>query len=213
MFAGIVEGTGLVRGVRDTPGGQRLTVDAGPLADGVVVGASVAVDGVCLTVSGLDGPRLDFDVITETLDRSTLGSLGVNGRVNLERSLRVGERIDGHFVQGHVDGVAAVSRRQASTAELVLWFQPASQVMRYVVPKGSVAVGGVSLTVASVEAAEFSVACIPTTLARTTLGDLNVGDRVNIETDILVRTIVHALNGIGAAGGLTEAKLREHGFL
>ncbi len=213
MFAGIVEGTGLVRGVRETPGGRRLTVDAGPLADGVAVGASVAVDGVCLTVSDLDGPRLDFDVITETLDRSTLGSLGVNGRVNLERSLRVGERIDGHFVQGHVDGVAAVSRRQASAGEWVLWFRPASQVMRYIVPKGSVAVSGVSLTVASVEAAEFSVACIPTTLARTTLGDLNVGDRVNIETDILVRTIVHALNGIGAAGGLTEAKLREHGFL
>ena len=213
MFAGIVEGTGLVRGVRETPGGRRLTVDAGPLADGVAVGASVAVDGVCLTVSDLDGPRLDFDVITETLDRSTLGSLGVNGRVNLERSLRVGERIDGHFVQGHVDGVATVSRRQASAGELVLWFRPASQVMRYIVPKGSVAVSGVSLTVASVEAAEFSVACIPTTLARTTLGDLNVGDRVNIETDILVRTIVHALNGIGAAGGLTEAKLREHGFL
>ena len=213
MFAGIVEGTGLVRSVRETPGGQRLTVDAGPLADGVVVGASVAVDGVCLTVSGLDGPRLDFDVITESLDRSTLGSLGVNGRVNLERSLRVGERIDGHFVQGHVDGVASVSRRRASASEWVLWLRPASQVTRYIVPKGSVAVGGVSLTVASVEAAEFSVACIPTTLARTTLGDLNVGDRVNIETDILVRTIVHALNGIGAAGGLTEAKLREHGFL
>jgi len=201
-----------------------MTIDAGPLAEDASEGASVAVDGVCLTVCGIEGSCLDFDVITETLSRSTLGRRRVNDRVNLERSLRAGDRIDGHFVQGHVEGTAKVARRKVSDGQWVLWFQPAAEVIRYMIPKGSVAVSGVSLTIAAVQDSEFSVALIPTTLSRTTLIDLRVGDMVNVESDILARTIVHALEGIGQTAGLTltdvplvkgltEAKLREHGYL
>jgi len=194
-------------------GGRRLTIDAGPVADGAVEGASVAVDGVCLTVCALNGSRLDFDVITETLERSTLGRRRIGDRVNLERSLRVGDRLDGHFVQGHIDGTARVVRREVSQREWVLWFEASGDVRDYIIPKGSVAINGVSLTIASVAADEFSVAFIPTTLARTNIGELKIGDQVNIESDILVRTIIHALRGMTGGEGLTEAKLREHGFL
>ena len=199
--------------VRQVPGGQRMTIDAGPLAEDTGEGASVAVDGVCLTVCGIEGSCLDFDVITETLSRSTLGRRRANDRVNLERSLRAGDRIDGHFVQGHVEGTAKVTRREVSDREWVLWFQPTAELIRYLIPKGSVAVSGVSLTIAVVKDSEFSVALIPTTLSRTTLIDLRVGDMVNIESDILARTLVHALAGMGQTTGLTEAKLREHGYL
>ena len=213
MFAGIVECSGTVASVRANPGGCRLSVDAGEVAQDAVEGASIAVGGVCLTVTAIDRERLDFDVITETLDRSTLGQLKPGDRVNLERSLRTGDRIDGHFVQGHVDGVATLSRKQVSPSEWVLWFRALPEVMRYIIPKGSVAVSGVSLTVASVSGEDFSVALIPTTLDRTTLGALEEGQEVNIETDILVRTIVHTLHGIAEGGGVSAAKLKEHGFL
>jgi riboflavin synthase len=213
VFTGIVEYAGVVTATRDTPGGRRLTVDAGAVAEGLTLGASVALDGVCLTVSSIDGSLLTFDVITETLHRSTLGRLRVNDRVNLERSLRIGDRLDGHFVQGHIDGKATVSRRQVSPREWVLWFEPPADVLRYIVPKGSVAINGVSLTIAAIQRSEFSVALIPTTVERTTLEDLKVGDEVNVETDVLVRTVVHTLGELRGGGDLTEAKLREHGFL
>ncbi len=213
MFTGIVEHAGSITAVRETPGGRRLAVDAGPVARNAAEGASIAVDGVCLTICGIRGSQLEFDVIAETLARSTLGQRRVNDRVNLERALRVGDRLDGHFVQGHVDGKAVHTRRQVSEREWVLWFRPEADVVRYVIPKGSVAISGVSLTVAAVDAPEFSVALIPTTLDRTTLPDLAIGDETNLETDILARTVVHTLGGMSLPGELTEAKLREHGYL
>ncbi|MHC4236581.1 MAG: riboflavin synthase [Planctomycetota bacterium] len=213
MFTGIVECMGRVVSVGQVAGGRRLTIEAGPVADDTATGASIAVDGVCLTVCGMDGSCLDFDVITETLSRTTLGRRRVNERVNLERSLRAGDRIDGHFVQGHVDGTAQVTRRQVSEREWVLWFKPTAQLVRYMLPKGSVAINGISLTIAAVQSGEFSVALIPTTVSRTTMGDLKVGDVVNVESDILARTIVHALEGMAPGAGLTEAKLAEHGYL
>ena len=197
---------------REIPEGKRLSVDAGPAAQGAIQGSSLAVDGVCLTVCGIDGARLDFDVIAETLGRSTLGRLQVGQRVNLERPLRADGRIDGHFVQGHVDGTARVTRREASRRQWVLWFQPPAELVRFMIPKGSVAVSGISLTIASVHDAQFSVALIPTTLAHTTLGDLNVGDLVNVESDLLARTVVHALGGLNQSAGLTEDKLRAQGY-
>lgn len=216
MFTGIVEGVGVVAASRSAAGGaggRRVTIDAGAIADGVVEGASIAVDGVCLTVCGIEGARLDFDVVSETLERSTLGRRRTGDRVNLERSLRVGDRLDGHFVQGHVDGMARVTRREVSQREWVLWFAPSADVADYMIPKGSVAINGISLTIAAVGDGEFSVAFIPTTLARTNISDLKVGDEVNIESDIVTRTIIHTLRGLTGGEGLTEAKLREHGYL
>lgn len=213
MFTGIIETTGRVVGVTPTGGGVVLRIDAGAVAEDAKPGASIAVNGACLTISRLDGTHLSFDVIKETLNRSTLGLLQPGARVNLERSLAVGDRLDGHFVQGHVDGQARLRRRQTTGEEFALWFQAGAELMPCIVPKGSIAVDGVSLTVAAVSGNEFSVALTPTTLAWTTLEDLREGDPVNIETDILVRTIVRTLSTMRGTGGITMDKLSEHGFL
>lgn len=215
MFTGIVETVGRVLAVRPVPGGRRLTIDAGSAADGTELGASLAVNGACLTVAGVDGSRLDFDVITETLSCTNLGRLQVGHRVNLERSLRSDSRLDGHFVQGHVDGTARITNKNATDREQVLWFEPQAHLVPYIIPKGSVAIDGVSLTVAELREGRFSVALIPTTIQGTTLGDKNPGDGVNVETDMLVRTVVHWLQTTYQGTddtGLTLAKLQERGF-
>ena len=192
---------------------KTFIVDAGSVAEGAAGGASVAINGVCLTVTAANGTSLDFDVITETLNRTNLGRLARGDQVNLERSLRPDSRLDGHFVQGHVDGTALVTRRQVSDREWVLWLRPDEAVRPCIIRKGSVAIDGISLTVAAVESEEFSVAIIPTTLKLTTLESRRVGDRVNVESDIIARTIIHHLRSMSSAGGLTRDTLREHGYL
>ncbi len=211
MFTGIVELMGTVRGVQDRGGGRILRVEVGPVASECAAGASVAIDGVCLTVVSPGAREVSFDVVQETLGRSTLGSKRVGDAVNVERSLRVGDRLDGHFVQGHVDGQARVERVIADASEHRVWFRGDAGLDRYLVPKGSVALDGVSLTIAELRDDTFSVALIPTTLQRTTLGRLRAGDRVNVETDVIVRTIVHRLNAVGDKG-VTLAMLQETGF-
>lgn len=150
----------------------------------------------------MDGARLSFDVIKETLDRTNLGRKGVGDRVNLERSLRVGDRLDGHWVQGHVDGTAEVVEVRRDEREHVVFLRPEPSLSPYVIPKGSIAIDGVSMTIAELRGDAFSIALIPTTLERTTLGSLTVGDLVNIESDILARTIVHRLEQWREAGAL-----------
>ncbi|MCG3130935.1 MAG: hypothetical protein FLDDKLPJ_01709 [Phycisphaerae bacterium] len=204
MFSGIVECKGCVTGLRTGGGGGvRLRVQAARAASGTEPGASLAVSGVCLTVAGIDGEHIEFDVVPETLRRTTLGDLRVGAWVNLERSLRVGDRLDGHFVQGHVDGTATVAEVIRRTDEHVLRFTPERGLMAYMIPKGSVAVDGVSLTIAEAAGDTFTVALIPTTLQVTTLGDRRVGDRVNVESDILIRALFHRLSGGGAPSGAT----------
>ncbi len=219
MFTGIIECVGTIVDARRTPGGRYLRIKVGPMAGECALGASVCVSGVCLSVIDVAGTgkpacgSLAFDVITETLRRSTLGSKRVGDRVNLERSLRVGDRLEGHFVQGHVDGTGLVDRVRPTSSEHVLWLSPQEHLTPYVIPKGSVAVDGVSLAVAAVEAGRFSVALIPTTLERTTLSSLLNGDPVNIETDIIARTIVHRLGEVSTHGGLRLDALKEAGFV
>ena len=213
MFTGIIEATGRVVGAAPTGGGTTLHIDAGRVADDANPGASIAVNGACLTISHVNGTQLSFDVIKETLKRTTLGQLKTGDSVNLERSLALGDRLDGHFVQGHVDGQARLARRLATRTEFVLWFEASGELMAHVVPKGSIAVDGVSLTVAAVSGHEISVALTPTTLQRTALEDRREGDPVNIETDILVRTVVHTLSTMRGPGGITLEKLGEHGFV
>lgn len=213
MFTGIIESVGTITDTRQVSGGRRLCLNVGPMARDCQLGASLAVDGVCLTVAAADHNSLSFDVITETLGTTALGSKRVGDKVNLERSLRVGDRLDGHFVQGHVDGTAEVERVQSSPSEWVVWLRPDEHLKPYIIPKGSVTVNGVSLTIAEVQGQAFSVALIPTTVEQTTLVSLGAGDRVNIETDIITRTIVHHLSQMSAGGeGLTLATLREAGF-
>ncbi len=212
MFTGIIERTGIIRASRSVSGGQKLSVEVGSMASELTLGASVAVSGVCLTVSNTTNDSADFDVIKETLSLTTLGSKRVGDKINLERSLRVGDRLDGHFVQGHVDGLAEITSVISSSQEWVAWLRPEKTVAAFIIPKGSVTIDGVSLTIAAVDQDTFSVALIPTTLTLTTLGNLKSGDKVNIETDIVARTIVHHLNQVGDAKGITLGSLRDAGF-
>ena len=212
MFTGIVESTGTIVDTRTVPGGRRLRVEVGPMAQECALGASIAVQGVCLTVAETDNSSVTFDVISETLETSTLGSKRVGDLVNIERSLRVGDRLDGHFVQGHVDGTATVERVQSSSREWVMWLRAEQHLLAYIVPKGSVALDGVSLTIAEVRGPLFSVALIPTTVELTTLSRLGARDVVNVETDIVARAVVHRLSQMSAAGGVTLKTLREAGF-
>jgi riboflavin synthase len=212
MFTGIIETTGTIADARPVAGGRRLRVHVGPMAGECALGASISVDGVCLTVAAVAGEVIDFDVITETLSRSTLGGKGTGDRVNLERSLRVGDRLDGHFVQGHVDGTGTVVRVQSTPKEYVVHVRPEPALLPYIIPKGAVTVDGISLTIASVDGDTFSVALVPTTLERTTIGSRRTGQSVNIETDIIARSVVHRLSRSPASGGVTISSLREAGF-
>lgn len=214
MFTGIIRHIGKVLAVAATPAGKRLTIDLGPLAAGLALGDSVAVSGPCLSACDIAGTHAQFDVVRETLSRTTLGGLAAGSRVNLERSLTLAQGLDGHIVQGHVDGLAVLSRRTGVSP--VLEFSAPRDLTDLMVPKGSVAIEGVSLTLVDVSAEGFSVAIIPTTLRETTLGDLNPGDRANIETDILgkyVQKYLRTLGGKPGGGAVTLEKLREEGFI
>jgi riboflavin synthase len=194
MFTGLVQGVGVVGESRPTAAGIRLLVDPRDWPHRPLPGESIAVSGVCLTLAAPVGPdrQLAFDVVAETLARTTLGRLAPSSRVNLERSLAVGDLLGGHFVQGHVDGVGVVERVETGGDRRVR-IRPPAELMPCIAPKGSVTVEGVSLTVAAAdgEGGAFEVALIPTTLALTTLDDLRPGAAVNIETDVLARTVVH----------------------
>ena len=214
MFTGIIQHVGSVTSTEKTASGRRLWIDVGPLAEELAVGASVAVNGACVTAAEIDGQTAGFDVVPETLARSGLGELAPGGRVNLERALRLGDRLDGHIVQGHVDGTAGVDRIDRSGGQWCIHFACERTLTDEMVTKGSVAVDGVSLTLVSAEDGRFSVAVIPTTLAKTTLADRRAGDRVNVETDVLGKYVRRMLRRPGSAGGgVTLAKLGEAGFI
>jgi riboflavin synthase len=189
MFTGLVETLALVADVESRPPGRVLVLDAGELADGVRLGDSIAINGCCLTCIAIDGAKLSFEAGPETLSRTTLGQLVAGSKVNIERSLRVGDRLGGHFVSGHVDDVAQLARRRDEKDWSTFWFRFPERLRSQMAAKGSIAVAGVSLTLVDVSADEFSVALIPHTLAQTTLGGLEVGDRVNLETDLLAKYV------------------------
>jgi riboflavin synthase len=188
MFTGIVERTVRVASVSEGTGFVRLNLAA--VWQDIKPGDSVAVNGVCLTVAEITPPLVGFDVIPETLRKTNLGLLEAGDEVNVERSLRAGDRIDGHFVQGHVDATARLVDQLAGDKEWRLTVQPPAELMKFVVPKGSVAIVGVSLTVASVSSDRFEIALIPTTLSLTTLASRPVGWPFNFEADVLSKTIV-----------------------
>ena len=193
-------------------GSRRLTVDLGPLAQCLAAGDSVAVAGVCLTAVGVDGSTAEFDLVPATLARTTLGALRAGAKVNLERSLRVDKGLEGHLVQGHVDGTATVRSVRRGEDWLVEFTCPA-ELADGMVPQGSAAVDGVSLTLQSVQAGGFSVALIPTTLSATTLGGLEAGDIVNVETDVIGKYVAKYLGRTAIPkSALTVEKLRELGF-
>jgi riboflavin synthase len=184
VFTGLVEEGGRVAEVRPAGGGARLAIAASAVLEGLRVGDSVAVNGACLTAVEVSGDGFAVDCVAETLRRTALGALGSGDRVNLERPMRLGDRLDGHLVQGHVDGVGTVRAARSEGESTVLEIAPPAGLMRYVVEKGSIAVDGVSLTVAERLADAFTVALIPHTMAVTTLGPGAVGRAVNLEVDV-----------------------------
>lgn len=193
MFSGLVQKLGEVVAVENRPPGVRLVIDAGELAAGAAQGASIAINGCCLTVVERSGDQLGFDAGAETLSRTNLGRLRPGSRVNLETSLKIGDELGGHFVSGHVDAVGMLDERIDEGDWSTCWFRVPAPLTRQMASKGSVAVDGVSLTLVEVENERFSVALIPHTLEVTTLGRLAVGDEVNIETDILAKYVARAV--------------------
>jgi riboflavin synthase len=187
MFTGLVEALGSVVEVREEAPGRRLVVRWPAVAAETKVGESIAVNGCCLTVVATADDGLAFDAGPETLARTNLGDLTAGSRVNLERSLRVGDRLGGHFVTGHIDGVGALESRRDEGEWSFFWFRTPGELSGQMVSKGSIAVDGVSLTLIDVQAERFSVMLIPHTLAVTTLGLLRPGDPVNLETDLLAK--------------------------
>jgi riboflavin synthase len=222
MFTGIIRHIGKIMTVAGSRAGLVLGIDLGPLADGIQIGGSIAVNGACLTASAAGDGGWQFDVISETLRSTTLGALRVGSEVNLEPALRADQALDGHIVQGHVDGIAHL-RSNGKAGEKVLNFSAGKDLTDLMVVKGSVAIDGVSLTIVAVGSDFFSVALIPTTLRETTLGKLAAGSAVNIETDIVGRYIRKFLQpgyqnnsqpaSPAASTGLTMEKLKDAGFI
>ena len=194
MFTGLIEALGSVREVIPTGAGRDLVIEAPAIAAELSLGESVAVNGCCLTIVAHDATTCRFQAGPETLRRTDLGELRPGDPVNLERSLRVGDRLGGHIVQGHVDGVGRVDRLLSDGDWVIFWFTCPPELAAQMVSKGSVAVDGVSLTLVDVEESRFSVALIPHTLAHTTLGIKRPGDPVNLETDLLAKYVQKCLS-------------------
>lgn len=189
VFTGIIESIGTIATISGDEAGRRLGIESSLVASDLPIGSSVSVDGTCLTVVEVSGVVFDVELVTETLNRTSLGAVAVGSRVNLERAMPASGRFDGHIVQGHVDGVGVVVAVEAEGDGLRMTIEAPQSVSEYLVEKGSVTVQGVSLTVAGLAGSKFQVALIPHTLEVTTLGDLAVGHEVNLEADILAKYI------------------------
>ncbi len=202
MFTGIVERAAPVTAVEEIPGGLRLTLDLGPCAEGLQHGDSVCVAGACLTAIQLDGTRAGFDLSMETLDKTRFREAVEGVALNIERSLRVGDRLGGHFVSGHVDGLGEVLAVEDQEEFSVHTYRAPAAILPYLVPKGSVTIEGVSLTVAELrQDGEFTVALIPETLDRTTLGGLQEGARVHMEGDLLGKYVQRCVEAHASLAG------------
>jgi riboflavin synthase len=217
MFTGIVEHVGAVLSVHPRGAVVQFAIACGPVAEGVHLGDSIAINGTDLTVTAIEGTTLRFEMVQETATITNLGALRSGSRVNLERALRADGRYDGHIVQGHVDGTGVIKELRRQQEDVRLFVTCASELADGMVPKGSITVDGVSLTLVDVGADFFSVALIPYTLAHTTLGERRVGDAVNLEIDLIgkyVRKYLHQIFGElrSPASGLTIERLRDLGF-
>lgn len=213
MFTGLIEAICVVKSARPNAGGVSLTVDLGNLAEQCKIGDSIAINGACLTIAELTGSLATFELSTETLARSTLGKLKPSSKVNVEQAMKPTDRFGGHFVQGHVDGTATIKTIKKLGEFADIEFAAPPELLSQMVVKGSVAVDGISLTIAGLNRSSFSVALIPQTLKRTTVGTAKAGDAVNIETDIIVKTVKSYLDKIlPQKQTLTVEKLRELGF-
>jgi len=211
MFTGIVEEMGSVKALRREAGAARLVIAASTVLGSTAIGDSISVNGVCLTVVEMGADAFTADVAVETLSVTNLGELKAGARVNLERALQLSARIGGHLVSGHVDAVGRIRSRREEGSGWRIFFDAPDSVLRYVIKKGSIAIDGISLTVADVDRTGFSIAMIPHTAKLTTLGFKTAGDGVNLETDIIGKYVERLLSG-RVEGGLTLEQLKNAGF-
>ncbi|MCD4830381.1 MAG: riboflavin synthase [Anaerohalosphaeraceae bacterium] len=213
MFTGLIESLCCVKSFSHTTGGGKLYVDLGSLFAGLKHGDSVCINGVCQTAVDLAADRVGFDVSSETLKKTTIGSLTAQMKVNVERAMAAGGRFGGHFVQGHIDAIASVKTIKRQGEFWAVTFSASKEILDYVVPKGSIAIDGVSLTIAEMDSASFSVAIIPQTWENTIFKNYRVGAKVNIETDMLCRMIKQQLDKIlPTSTQMTVDKLKSLGF-
>jgi riboflavin synthase len=215
MFTGIIEATGTIREFRRKGEGAQAVIAAGGMTKELRVGDSIAVDGACLTVAALRGNAFTCDLSEETLARTTLGALRAGSQVNLERPMRLGDRLGGHLVTGHVDAVGRIAGRSPQGGGEFVRFRFPRSLGPFLVMKGSIAVDGISLTVAELTRDTFGVALIPHTLRCTTLGGKRVGDPVNLEGDLLGKYVARLLGaraGRSRTDGVRLSVLQEHGF-
>ena len=190
MFTGIVEELGRVAAIQELPDNAiRITIEGPTVLSDANLGDSICVNGVCLTVAEQNGDQFTADVMSETINRTTIGDLLAGSQVNLERPVTLATRLGGHLVQGHVDAVGTVSAREHSENWDVVTITPPKELLKYVVEKGSITIDGTSLTVSAVTDSTFSVSLIPATLEKTTLGIRQIGDRVNLEVDVLAKYV------------------------
>ena len=193
MFTGIITSTGKIKKIEQNTKNRsaiKVSVDLGNDSKGLKIGQSVALNGVCLSATKISKSVCTFEMIDETMKKTDLGNLSVDSEVNVERSLKVGERLEGHFVLGHVDGVAEITKIEKLPKEVKVWFKIPSTLKKYVVKKGSVALDGISLTVVDVKKNLGSVCLIPHTIEVTNFKKKNIGDKLNIETDVLGKYIM-----------------------
>lgn len=216
MFTGLIEEMGSVQAMVRGQKSVRLTIDARKVLADVRLGDSIAVNGTCLTVVDFSVNSFTADVMPETVERTVLAALKKGDKVNLERTLAVGDRLGGHIVTGHVDGVGRIKEKRRNDNAVIIVIDAPAEVMKYIVRKGSVAIDGISLTVVDHSAAGFTVSLIPHTASVTTLGFKQAGDPVNLETDIIGKYVEKMLHGepepTAGKGGLTRDFLAEHGF-
>ncbi|MFC1515451.1 riboflavin synthase [Thermodesulfobacteriota bacterium] len=195
MFTGIIEGLGTVKSFLPAGQGRRLTVGADFVLDSTKIGDSIAVNGACLTIVAINGKRFEADLSPETISKTTFGNAKTGDRVNLERALRFSDRLDGHLVSGHIDGLGTIKDRTVFENWIVITFEVPENLSRYMIEKGSVAVDGISLTINSCDQNSFKVSIIPHTAKLTTLGFKRVGGLVNIETDMIGKYVERFTTG------------------
>jgi riboflavin synthase len=221
MFTGIIEGLGTIAGIRSSGQGKRLAIEADFFLDQTKIGDSICVSGACLTAVRIDGRRFEVDVSPETLQMTTFGNAKVGERINIERAMRLSDRIDGHLVSGHIDGTGIIRKREILGNAVIMTIEVGESLTRYMITKGSVAMDGISLTINTCGADNFSVSIIPHTGKLTTISYKKKGDRVNIENDMIGKYVERFMSGVSGRNkeksseqtNIDQAYLAKTGFI
>jgi riboflavin synthase len=213
MFTGIIEEVGIIKGIQKGANWSIMTIQAASILKDVQLGDSIAVNGICLTVTSFKASQFTVDVMPETMDKTNLSELSIGAQVNLERAMTAGGRFGGHFVSGHVDGTGTISSIQNYGNAVLFDIKAPESLLYYMIPKGSITIDGISLTILDIESDRFRVSVIPHTLDHTVLKTKQAGHKVNLECDMIGKYIEKFISGRKPASKLSESFLAEHGFI